>query len=127
MAFIKPRKTERKNQMHYCELKDIKDNTLELIHNVYILVLLSTVDSVSLYYQKFLILWPSAFPPLPQRIRGEVATSSLVYLKSGLSKLYFLIFTAIFIIAPGFCKSRRQSHESNVQPTRWKVFHQQQV
>lgn len=125
MAFIKLRKTERKNQMRYCELKDNKANTVALIHNVYILVLHSTVVSISLYYKKFLILWSSAFLPLLQRIRGEVVTSSLVYLKSGLSKFYLLAFTAIFIIAPGFWKSWRQSRESNVQPMRQKAFHQQ--
>lgn len=32
MASIKPRKTERKNQMHYCELKDNKTNAVALIH-----------------------------------------------------------------------------------------------
>lgn len=102
MAFIKPRKTERKNQMQYCELKDNKANAVAFIHNVYILVLHSTAASVSLYYQKMLIHWSLDFPPLQQRIRGEVATSSLVYFKSGLSKFYLLVFTATFLIAPGF-------------------------
>lgn len=46
MAFIKSRKTERKYQMHYCELKDNKANTVALIHNVYILVLHSAVTSI---------------------------------------------------------------------------------
>lgn len=49
MAFIKSRKTERKDQMHYCELKDNKANTVALVHNVYILVLHSAVTSISLY------------------------------------------------------------------------------
>lgn len=89
MAFIKPRKTERKNQMHYCELKNNKANTVALIHNVYIVVLHSTVASISLYYQKFLILWSLAFPPLPQRIRGEVATSSLVFFENRTKKIVF--------------------------------------
>lgn len=48
MAFIKSRKMERKNQMHYCELEYNRANTVALIHNVFILVLHSAVASISL-------------------------------------------------------------------------------
>lgn len=58
MTVIKPRKIERNYQMHYCELKDNKSNTVALIHNVYILV--SLLANISLYFLSF-SLWLSFF------------------------------------------------------------------
>lgn len=68
VVFIKPRKRQRKNKMHYYELKDNKANTVALIHKVCIL-LHSTMARISSYCQKNLFLWALTFPPLPQNWR----------------------------------------------------------
>lgn len=86
----------KKNKIHYCELKD-KADTVVLIHNVSIL-LHSTMARILSHCQNNFIPSVFAFPPLPQRIRDELITKSLVYLKQCTSKFY--LFTAFFILTP---------------------------